>query len=99
MSEGTEVPKTRRFRHSVPWLSSISRGAQWIVCARRRALGAGVSNRAADVPAGAHDDQVDALGLIGQLLDRMVLGQTPAVVKSQVSSGQRPRHVRGDNLP
>ena len=63
LSEGTEVPKTRRFRHSVPWLSSISRGAQWIVCARRRALGAGVSNRAADVPAGAHDDQVDALGL------------------------------------
>jgi hypothetical protein len=26
-------------------------------------------------PAGKHDDQVDALGLIGQLLDTMVAGQ------------------------
>jgi phage terminase large subunit-like protein len=25
-------------------------------------------------PAGKHDDQVDALGLIGQILDRMVKG-------------------------
>jgi predicted phage terminase large subunit-like protein len=28
-------------------------------------------------PAGKHDDQVDALGLIGQLLDQMVPGQSP----------------------
>ncbi|MEP9368666.1 phage terminase large subunit [Xanthobacter sp. VNH20] len=28
-------------------------------------------------PAGKHDDQVDALGLVGQLLDRMVFGQNP----------------------
>ena len=28
-------------------------------------------------PAGKHDDQVDALGLIGQLLDQMVAGQKP----------------------
>ena len=28
-------------------------------------------------PAGKHDDQVDALGLIGQLLDQMVPGQKP----------------------
>jgi len=27
-------------------------------------------------PAGKHDDQVDALGLVGQLLDKMVAGQT-----------------------
>jgi hypothetical protein len=26
-------------------------------------------------PAGKHDDQVDALGLVGQLLDQMVQGQ------------------------
>ena len=26
-------------------------------------------------PAGKHDDQVDALGLIGQLLNQMMLGQ------------------------
>lgn len=28
-------------------------------------------------PAGKHDDQVDALGLVGQLLDRMTSGQRP----------------------
>ena len=28
-------------------------------------------------PAGKHDDQIDALGLVGQLLDQMVLGQKP----------------------
>jgi hypothetical protein len=28
-------------------------------------------------PAGKYDDQVDALGLIGQLLDQMVPGQAP----------------------
>jgi phage terminase large subunit-like protein len=28
-------------------------------------------------PAGKHDDQVDALGLVGQLLDIMVPGQKP----------------------
>jgi predicted phage terminase large subunit-like protein len=28
-------------------------------------------------PAGKHDDQVDALGLVGQLLDKMTEGQNP----------------------
>jgi hypothetical protein len=28
-------------------------------------------------PAGKHDDQVDALGLVGQLLDTMVVGEKP----------------------
>jgi hypothetical protein len=28
-------------------------------------------------PAGKHDDQVDALGLVGQLLDRMIPGRVP----------------------
>jgi hypothetical protein len=28
-------------------------------------------------PAGKHDDQVDALGLVGQLLDRMIKGRRP----------------------
>jgi hypothetical protein len=28
-------------------------------------------------PAGKHDDQVDALGLIGQVLDRMTAGALP----------------------
>lgn len=32
-------------------------------------------------PAGKHDDQVDALGLVGQLLDKMMSGRRPEVLK------------------
>ena len=42
-------------------------------------------------PAGKHDDQVDALGLIGQLLDQMVPGQKPRQPeKPKVDIGYRP---------
>jgi hypothetical protein len=42
-------------------------------------------------PAGKHDDQVDALGLIGQLLDQMVPGQAPKKpVPQKPDSGYRP---------
>src|SRR4026208_450449 len=42
-------------------------------------------------PAGKHDDQVDALGLIGQLLDQVVPGQNPKPPpKPKVDSGYRP---------
>jgi predicted phage terminase large subunit-like protein len=40
-------------------------------------------NEMMSFPAGKHDDQVDALGLVGQLLDRMVSGKVyaPKLVK------------------
>ena len=42
-------------------------------------------------PAGKHDDQVDALGLIGQLLDQMVPGQKPKpLVPPKRDTGYRP---------
>src|SRR5262245_37450244 len=42
-------------------------------------------------PAGKHDDQVDALDLIGQLLDQMVPGVKPREPeKPKVDSGYRP---------
>jgi hypothetical protein len=34
-------------------------------------------------PAGKHDDQVDALGLVGQLLDKMVKGSRPSPNKDR----------------
>jgi hypothetical protein len=41
-------------------------------------------------PAGKHDDQVDALGLIGQLLDTISAGNKPAPPeKSKVEHGYR----------
>jgi len=38
---------------------------------------AGLRSELLSFPAGKHDDQVDALGLIGQLLNKMSLGQHP----------------------
>ena len=47
-------------------------------------------------PAGASDDQVDALSLVGQLLDQIVLGQRP---KPPELSRPKPKYTaleRGD---
>jgi len=41
-------------------------------------------------PAGKHDDQVDALGLVGQLLDQMVKGSKPAPKDSRIINTQQP---------
>jgi hypothetical protein len=42
-------------------------------------------------PAGKHNDQVDALGLVGQLLDQIVPGQRPREPeKPKPDSGYRP---------
>lgn len=35
-------------------------------------------------PAGKHDDQVDAIGLVGQLLDRMMSGSKPRLVEKPI---------------
>ena len=48
-------------------------------------------------PAGAHDDQVDALGLVGQLLDTMLLGAAPrASIKAKIESGYAAFRKRGE---
>jgi hypothetical protein len=39
-------------------------------------------------PASKHDDQVDALGLVGQLLDRMVKGKKPQPVRPAIDKRQ-----------
>lgn len=42
-------------------------------------------------PAGRHDDQVDALGLVGQLIDKMLSGQKPkGEEKPKNASGYKP---------
>lgn len=38
-------------------------------------------------PVGVHDDQVDALGLVGQLIDRMSLGNAPKTAERMVRRG------------
>jgi hypothetical protein len=59
-------------------------GDEGTLCAGRRAVGEQSDavlrtamarrslRRAVELPAGRHDDQVDAIGLFGQLLDKMV---------------------------
>ncbi len=42
-------------------------------------------------PAGKHDDQVDALGLVGQLLDRMLSGERPKTPEPPPRDDYRPR--------
>lgn len=49
-------------------------------------------------PAGKHDDQVDALGLAGQLLDKMVLGPKPKPPRPpDPNGGYRDTHDRDDD--
>lgn len=45
-------------------------------------------------PAGKHDDQVDALGLVGQLLDMMTAGRKPAVATVQQRDSYRAQSDR-----
>jgi hypothetical protein len=50
-------------------------------------------------PAGKHDDQVDALGLVGQLLDKMTAGLKPAEPeKPKNTSGYRATAVQSDSF-
>jgi predicted phage terminase large subunit-like protein len=46
-------------------------------------------------PAGKHDDQVDALGLVGQLLDTMTRGQPAPGAKAPLDRWQRRREASG----
>jgi hypothetical protein len=43
-------------------------------------------------PAGVHDDAVDACGLIGQLLDKMISG--PSQIKPEVNARDDYRETR-----
>lgn len=48
-------------------------------------------------PAGVHDDQVDALGLVGQLLDKMTAGQKPKTDDGSArGAGYSTHEPRGD---
>jgi hypothetical protein len=71
------IPNARRQsrpRSVYPWTD----GAAGTVCANRCALVPEVRSELLSFPAGKHDDIVDALGLIGQLLDNMLVGNAPS---------------------
>jgi predicted phage terminase large subunit-like protein len=59
----------------------VPQNASWVADLRSKLL---------SFPTGKHDDQVDALGLIGQLLDTISVGSTPAPVENlKYDSGYR----------
>jgi predicted phage terminase large subunit-like protein len=63
------------------------------------AWGEGLRSELLGFPAGKHDDQVDALGLIGQLLDTIVAGVAPVPFKKKLDTGYRVKNLdaRPDN--
>jgi hypothetical protein len=65
----------------------VRQGAPWFADLRAELL---------SFPAGKHDDQVDALGLIGQLLDRIGAGQKPELWSrpNAMPIARRPRKCR-----
>jgi hypothetical protein len=67
----------------------VPSGAPWVSALRTELL---------SFPAGKHDDQVDALGLIGQLLDTILPGQHPPKPEVKPDTGCRAiEHVRPDD--
>jgi phage terminase large subunit-like protein len=66
----------------------VARSAKWWPALRSELL---------TFPAGKYDDQVDALGLCGQLLDVMVAGREAKQTKNVVNIGYRrlERQVEG----
>jgi predicted phage terminase large subunit-like protein len=65
----------------------VHHGAPWFADSRSELL---------SFPAGTHDDQVDALGLVGQLLDRISAGQKPKPPEIEYREAYRPTY---DVLP
>ena len=59
----------------------VRQGAPWFADLRAELL---------SFPAGTHDDQVDALGLVGQLLDKINAGQKPKPPERTQPDAYRP---------
>ena len=69
------------------------------LCAARRTMVADLRAELLSFPAGRHDDQVDALGLVGQLLDKINAGQKPKPPDVAQPDAYRPafEEIPGDN--
>jgi predicted phage terminase large subunit-like protein len=71
-SRGDKAVRAQSIRGRMAMLGLyVRQGAPWFTDLRAELL---------SFPAGKHDDQVDALGLIGQLLDQIGAGQKPELL-------------------
>src|SRR5438105_5760497 len=69
VSRGDKAVRAQSMRGRMAMLGLyVKQGASWLPDLQAELL---------SFPAGRHDDQVDALGLVGQLLDRIGAGQKP----------------------
>jgi predicted phage terminase large subunit-like protein len=69
VSRGDKAIRAQSIRGRMAMLGLyVRQGAPWLADLRAELLG---------FPAGKHDDQVDALGLVGQLLDKISAGRKP----------------------
>jgi hypothetical protein len=60
------------------------------MCGKARPWFADLRAELLSFPAGKHDDQVDALGLVGQLLDKISAGPRPKPPEVTQRDGYRP---------
>ena len=68
-SRGDKAVRAQSMRGRMAMLGLyVRQGSPWLADLRSELL---------SFPAGLHDDQVDALGLVGQLLDRINAGRQP----------------------
>ena len=89
VSRGDKAIRAQSIRGRMAMLGLyVKQGAAWLPDLRAELLG---------FPAGKHDDQVDALGLIGQLLEKISAGQKPKPTKPTIRDGYRAIDERDDD--
>ena len=87
------IPYARR-QVGAGQINPRTHGVGRALLAHQQAMGGTASLRLLSFPAGKYDDQVDALGLIGQLLETIILGEEPrATVPLQRDRYSRRRHL------
>ena len=90
-SRGDKAVRAQSMRGRMAMLGLyVRQGAPWFADLRAELL---------SFPAGKHDDQVDALGLVGQLLDKINAGQKPKPPDVAQPDAYRPafEEIPGDN--
>src|SRR5438067_1412591 len=91
VSRGDKAVRAQSMRGRMAMLGLyVRQGAPWFADLRAELL---------SFPAGRHDDQVDALGLVGQLLDKISAGPRPKPPDVKQPDGYRAafEEIPGDN--
>jgi len=86
LGSGRPGPPWKSFRRGTANTSGPNRSpVAWGWCPRNAAWSAELRAELLSFPAGKHDDQVDALALIGQLLENVLPGREPKVEDQELT--------------